>query len=208
MAIETSPRFLACLPFVLKEEGGYSNDAHDPGGMTMEGIIQREYDRYRSAHNLPHQWVKNISTDEMHDIYFGEYWLPHCPVLPAGLDLSFFDLCVNGGPMRATHTLQVALGIHADGQWGPQTAGAVKTIKDIEIAIRAYSTERERFYRSLTNFKYFGRDWIGRTERCEVASVKMADSLDKALDDFTNNPPKPIMTSLDADGPAPIWKKP
>ena len=43
------PRFLACLPFTLKEEGGYSNDAHDPGGKTMEGIIQREYDRYRSS---------------------------------------------------------------------------------------------------------------------------------------------------------------
>ena len=22
-----SPRFLACMPFILKEEGGYSNDA-------------------------------------------------------------------------------------------------------------------------------------------------------------------------------------
>jgi lysozyme family protein len=26
------------------EEGGYFNDAHDPGGMTMEDIIQKEYD--------------------------------------------------------------------------------------------------------------------------------------------------------------------
>ena len=27
-----SPRFLACLPFVLKEEGGYSNTPGDHGG--------------------------------------------------------------------------------------------------------------------------------------------------------------------------------
>lgn len=173
MPIETSPRFLACLPFVLKEEGGYSNDAHDPGGMTMKGIIQREYDRYRSAHGLPHQWVHNISDDELHDIYFGEYWLPHCPDLPPGLDLSNFDLCVNGGPMRSTVTLQRALGIHDDGQWGPQTAAAVARIGDVKLVIKAFASERERFYRSLSTFKYFGKGWTGRTYRCEAASLAM-----------------------------------
>lgn len=174
MTIETSPQFLACLPFVLKEEGGYSNDAHDSGGMTMEGIIQREYDRYRSAHGQPHQWVKNISPDEMHDIYFGEYWLPHCPDLLAGLDLTYFDLCVNGGPMRAAVTLQRALGIHDDGQWGPQTSAAVVGIQDVTTVIQSYAAQRERFYRSLSTFRYFGTDWIGRTHRCAAASIAMA----------------------------------
>jgi lysozyme family protein len=174
MAIETSPRFLACLPFVLKEEGGYSNDAYDPGGMTMEGIIQREYDRYRSAHGQPHQWVKNISEDEMHDIYFGEYWLPHCPSLPPGLDLSYFDLCVNGGPMRATVTLQRALGIRDDGQWGPETSTKVANIADVTSIIQNFAAARERFYRSLSTFRYFGVGWIGRTHRCAAASIAMA----------------------------------
>lgn len=174
MAIETSPRFLACLPFTLKEEGGYSDDPHDPGGKTMEGIIQREYDRYRSAHGLPLQWVKLISNDEMQDIYFGEYWLPHCPDLPAGLDLSFFDLCVNGGPFRAIVTLQRAMGIPDDGQWGPFTAGAAKGIDSVSATIRRYAAERERFYRSLKTFVYFGKGWIGRTERCLAASLAMA----------------------------------
>jgi len=173
MTIETSPRFLACLPFVLKEEGGYSNDIHDPGGMTMRGIIQREYDRYRSAHGLQHQWVKNISEDELLDIYFGEYWLPHCPSLQPGLDLMYFDLCVNGGPMRATVTLQRALGLSDDGQWGPQTAASAQDISHPTLIIQRYAHERERFYRSLSTFKYFGEDWIGRTQRCEDASIAM-----------------------------------
>src|ERR1700728_3806781 len=114
----TSPRFLACMPFVLKEEGGYSNDAHDSGGMTMHGIIQREYDRYRKSKGLPLQWVKNISVDEQNEIYWTEYWLPHCPDLPPGLDLSFFNIAVNGGPTRATHLLQRALGVGDDGICG------------------------------------------------------------------------------------------
>lgn len=175
MMIETSPRFLACLPFTLQEEGGYSNDAHDPGGMTMKGIIQREYDAYRSAHNQPHQWVKNISDDELHDIYFSSYWLPHCPSLPVGLDLSYFDLCVNGGPLRATVELQRALEIVDDGQWGPLTTLAVTgAAHDIISAIKNYAIQREKFYRSLSTFKYFGSDWVGRTHRCESASITMA----------------------------------
>jgi lysozyme family protein len=176
MAIETSPQFLVCLPFVLEEEGGYSNDAHDPGGMTMKGIIQREYDRYRSAHGLPHQWVKHISDDEVHDIYFGEYWLPHCPSLTAGVDLSYFDLCVNGGPMRATVTLQRAIGIHDDGQWGPKTVDAVAHIGDPVLVIQNFAAVRERFYRSLSTFRYFGAGWLSRTHRCAYKAISMARS--------------------------------
>jgi Glycosyl hydrolase 108 len=50
---------LAAIPdlhsYTLAEEGGDSNDAHDPGGRTHKGIIQREYDRYRRQKGLPLQ---------------------------------------------------------------------------------------------------------------------------------------------------------
>lgn len=175
MPIQTSPRFLACMPFVLTEEGGYSNDAHDSGGMTMHGIIQREYDRYRTSKGLPHQWVKNISIDEQNDIYFNEYWLPHCPALAPGLDLSFFNIAVNGGPGEATRLLQQALGIHIDGVWGGETDRAVAAIKrdDVPTLIKAFAADEENWYRHLSKFQYFGKDWIGRAERCAAASLKM-----------------------------------
>lgn len=173
MVIQTSPRFLACLPFTLKEEGGYSNDAHDPGGKTMEGITQREYDSYRRSCHQPLQWVKLISDDEMHDIYFNQYWLPHCPALPIGLDLSFFDLCVNGGPLRAIVTLQRALSIHDDGQWGPETTTEVDQIESVIRIIQGYAMYRERFYRGLPTFRYFGKDWTNRTNNIQMASAKM-----------------------------------
>jgi len=35
--ITTSPQFEVCLPFVLKEEGGYSNTPGDHGGATNFG---------------------------------------------------------------------------------------------------------------------------------------------------------------------------
>lgn len=191
--IGTDPDFEKCLPDTLVQEGGYSNDPHDPGGMTMYGIIQREYDAKRRAWGLPTQWVKNISADEYRTIYYTDYWLPYCPKLPAGLDLEFFDLAVNGGPHRAIITLQRVLGIAADGQWGPITDEAVKTLiaaGNIPKAVVDYKVQREAFYRSLGTFRYFGTDWIRRSEEIE----KQAEGLEKALD-AAAKPIPPIMTT-------------
>lgn len=174
--IQTSPRFLACMPFILKEEGGYSNDKHDSGGMTMHGIIQREYDRYRTSKGLPHQWVKQISEEEYNEIYWTQYWLPHCPYLPVGLDLSYFNIAVNAGPSEATRLLQEALTIHIDGVWGVQTTKAVLAIQPIDVAeaIMSFAMDEENWYKHLSKFQYFGNDWIGRATRCEALSLTMA----------------------------------
>lgn len=193
----TDKQFEKCLPDILVQEGGYSNDPHDPGGMTMYGIIQREYDADRTAWGLPTQWVKNISPEEYRTIYYTKYWLPYCPKLEAGLDLEFFDLAVNGGPHRAIITLQRVLNITDDGQWGPETDEAVTTLiaaGNIPLAIQEYKIQREAFYRSLGTFKYFGTDWIRRSEQIEKQAEAMeGDTVDKALDDFTNHPPASIM---------------
>ncbi len=175
--METSPQFLACMPFILQEEGGYSNDAHDSGGMTMHGIIQREYDKYRKSKGLPMQWVKKISVDEQNEIYWTEYWLPWCPSLPAGLDLSFFNIAVNGGPSEATRLLQQALGITIDGDYGGETERAVAAIlpehDTISRLIRSFDADEENWYRHLSKFQYFGKDWIGRAQRCRDKSLTM-----------------------------------
>jgi lysozyme family protein len=160
----SDPAFERCLPDTLKEEGGYSNDAHDPGGMTMEGIIQREYDKWRRAQGLPTQWVKKISQDEVRTIYHDEYWLPFCPKLPAGLDLCLFDTNVNNGVHAGMVLLQRALHIADDGMWGPQTAQEVAeiTAEEVTALVRSYYSLRASYYRSLRNFQYFGKDWLRR----------------------------------------------
>jgi lysozyme family protein len=172
-------RFEVCLPDTLVQEGGYSNDAHDPGGMTMKGIIQREYDAKRRQWGLPTQWVRKISDDEMRTIYYTDYWLPYCPHLPAGLDLEFFDLDVNGGPHRAVVTLQRALLITDDGMFGPATQAAVDTVVSkgqdaILSLIESFKAQREAFYRALATFRYFGTDWIRRSEEIAKQGEAMA----------------------------------
>lgn len=167
-------KFERCLPDTLKQEGGFSNDKHDPGGATMDGIIQREYDSFRRRNDLPLQSVRHISGDEMRTIYFNEYWLPHCPVLVPGLDLSFFDQAVNEGQHEAVILLQRSLAIHADGVWGAQTDDAVIGAERIpRQLIINYSNHRANFYRGLKNFRFFGADWLRRTNEIEAQSLAM-----------------------------------
>jgi lysozyme family protein len=172
------PQFESCLPDTEAQEGGYSNDAHDPGGMTMEGIIQREYDLKRRQWGLPTRWVKQISKDEERTIYYTDYWLPYCPQLPAGLNLEFFDLDVNGGGHRAVVTLQRVLRVTADGTFGPETLSAMHLAEaggpaSVDSVIKEFCSNREAFYESLTTFRYFGKDWIRRSAEIEKEAEGM-----------------------------------
>lgn len=210
----TDKQFEKCLPLTEIQEGpvpwvsgaaptkDFSNDEHDPGGATEEGIIQNEYNRYRRQWGLPIQSDKLMSKDEERTIYYVGYWLPHCPAIADGLDLEFFDLNVNGGETRAVKTLQSTLGFtgsDVDGLWGPKTDQAVKDLGasgDVEAAIEVYAAKREAFYKSLSTYRYFGADWSRRTTEIEKeAETLEAESpgLKDALDDFTNHPPASIM---------------
>lgn len=166
-------RFPICLPYILKEEGGNSDDPHDPGGRTHEGIIQREYDAYRKSKGEPTQDVYAASDAEVGDIYQSQYWLPYCPQMPPGVDLCYFDMAVNGGPVEATKLLQRALGVADDGHIGLITLGAVQAANPIRL-VGAFSDQRTAFYRSLRTFKYFGKGWLARVQTIEQAALKMA----------------------------------
>lgn len=179
--------FERCLPFTLKEEGpvpsdlrnakNYSNDAHDAGGMTMDGIIQREYDKWRIAQGLPTRWVRNIDPAEVRTIYRAEYWMPWCPKVPAGLDLCVFDTNVNNGVHTGIVLLQRALGVTSDGIFGSQTnlaCAALKTdAKSLQIAIGKYYAARRSYYMALRDFRYFGTDWLRRDLNIEREAFAM-----------------------------------
>lgn len=171
--------FERCLPDTLKEEGGYSNDKHDRGGATMEGVTQREYDRWRIARALPTRWVEKIGNDEVRTIYHDDYWLPHCPKLPAGLDLCVFDTNVNNGVHPGVILLQRALGgVTVDGIFGDETAAAILRLKvdakALHLAIARFYRVRRAYYLSLNDARYFARDWLHRDLDIEREAFAMA----------------------------------
>jgi len=181
-------RFAACLPLILRQEQkvfgdwsnpkNFDNDRHDPGGKTMNGIIQREYDTYRKAKGETPRDVRKITQDEGTEIYYRGYWIPYCDWIPPGLDLSFFNASVNAGTHEAIKVLQGALEIPVDGEWGPQTEGAMKNLgntnsEQISAVIARFAERMEAFYRSLNTFQYFGANWIRRTVTIQAQSRNM-----------------------------------
>jgi lysozyme family protein len=177
-------RFDVCLPYTLAQECPYPDDwsnpenfsdnAHDPGGETMCGIIQREYDAFRKQHGLEPRDVRFITRQEGLEIYETNYWLSHSPDLPPGLDLSFFDASVNEGSTESVRMLQYALGIQDDGEWGPETAAAVAAIKDPSAIVQAFTARRCAVYREMRGFPYFGTDWLRRSDEIGATALKMA----------------------------------
>jgi hypothetical protein len=98
----TAENFQVCLAFALKYEGGRSNDPRDPGGRTMEGVMQATYDAYRVKKGVGRADVYTISAAERDEIYRKEYWdLIKGDGLRSGEDLCVFDFAVNSGVARA-----------------------------------------------------------------------------------------------------------
>jgi len=115
-----SDSFSQALEFALRWEGGCSNHPADKGGETNFGITHSVYDAYRKTHRLSVQSVRKITPSEVRDIYQKRYWTSAgCDLLGEGLALCHFDWAVNAGVNRAVKTLQLVVGVNADGVVGP-----------------------------------------------------------------------------------------
>ena len=187
----TSARFLACIPLSLIQEcpdptnwsspANFSNDVNDPGGATQCGITQETYDQYRLFKGQAMQSVQQSTQAEGYDIYYNDYWLPHCPLLPVGLDLCEFDANVNQGVGEGIRILQVALSVPDDGIWGPITQAAVSNITNVVTVIEKFTSRREAVYQQTRNFNYFGTDWMRRAEEIGAAAERAGVIQVKAL---------------------------
>lgn len=168
----TAANYPRCLANTLVHEGGWSNHPRDPGGPTMRGIIQREYDKYRDRKNLPRQSVRYIAEAELQEIYAGNYWRPmRGDLWPKGPDQIVFDIAVNSGTGRAPKIMAAAIGVPVQNVTSLATLAA-KSADKIGIVKRACA-KRAGFYRSLATFDAFGRGWLRRNAYMEAVGVKM-----------------------------------
>jgi len=176
----TAQRFLYCLKHVLRMEGGYSNDPHDPGGPTNKGITLSTFAAHlgRDVTDATRSdliaRLKDIPSDVVSDIYDTRYWQPsRASEMPGGVDLMHFDAAVNHGVTGAARLLQQATGVNVDGEIGPITMAGVRRAKPQDL-IRAYADERTRRYRALPHFWRFGRGWLNRVKATRAASLSLA----------------------------------
>lgn len=170
-----------CLQFILEKEGGHSNHKADNGGETnfgiadkRDGVADGKTDVNGDGH--PDVKLKDLTAQQAGEIYWREYWLKsRCDRLPVGVDLCVFDTAVNCGVRRAAKFLQQALEFaeeKCDGKIGPLTISAAELGDAAEIIARI-ATIRRDYYRSLTDFKTFGKGWLNRADACEKLSLEL-----------------------------------
>lgn len=171
-------RFRACLPRILKHEGGYVDHPDDPGGATNLGVTLATARAYKldmdGDGDVDKADVKALKPADVAAVYHRGYWLASsADICPDGLDYIVFDCAVNQGVGRAVRWLQQVAGVTADGMIGPKSVAAIKALNPAK-AVKAYSALREAHYRSLPTFKTFGKGWMRRLLDVSVQALTEA----------------------------------
>ena len=164
--------FQKSLALMLAHEGGFSNDPHDPGGMTNLGVTRRAWEAY-VGRQVDEAEMRALTPEIVAPFYKARYWNPcKCDQLPLGIDYAVFDFAVNAGASRASKTMQSALGTAADGVVGPATIG-VAVNADPDHFLEKFSAAKEQFYRNLPTFEHFGKGWLRRVSEVKQTAEGM-----------------------------------
>lgn len=138
---------------LISNEGGYVNNAVDPGGETQWGISKRSY---------PNLDIKALTREGARKIYYDDFWQrAHMDEYDGAVAFQVFDIAVNSGIGTAVKLLQRAAGVADDGDIGPVTIAAVKA-KSTTDMLMLLVAERLDFWRKLPTWLTFGKGWAGR----------------------------------------------
>ncbi|MDR3520446.1 MAG: glycosyl hydrolase 108 family protein [Acidocella sp.] len=157
--------FARCFAFTLGAEGGYSDNAGDPGNWTGGAVGRGELKGTKfgvSASAYPHLDIINLTEPQAEDIYRRDYWATlQGDELPLPIAIVAFDAAVNAGPRRAVNWLQLAAGQPADGVLGPATLAALRR-GDALLLAREALVRRLEFSTQLSTWPSFGLGWSRR----------------------------------------------
>ena len=157
--------FTDALDVVLREEGGFSNDPQDSGGMTNLGVTARNWAAY-TGRPATEAIMRGLRRVDVQPFYKAWYWdKVSGDQLPIALGLVAFDFAVNEGTATAVKLLQGVCGAPRDGKIGPNTLRALQAyITGIGLPklITRYCDAQRDHYRELPNFLRFGQGWLNR----------------------------------------------
>ncbi|MDE8345616.1 MAG: glycosyl hydrolase 108 family protein [Acidocella sp.] len=157
--------FSRCLAFTLNAEGGYTDNAADPGNWTGGEVGRGALHGTKfgiSAAAYPNLDIAALTLPDAAAIYRRDYWTPvQGDALLLPLAMVAFDAAVNAGPRRAAMWLQQAAGQIADGILGPASLAALNTGNPQALAQEAL-VRRLMFYTNLPGWPHFGLGWLRR----------------------------------------------
>ena len=144
-------RFDKYAPILKKIEGGYSDRADDLGGPTMQGITLKTFRAYFGADKTKED-LQNI-TDAQWSQIMRKYW-DECKadmIKNQSLANLVVDWNINSG-ISGRKGVQEALGLVADGIFGPKTLGALNEGKAV-IPFYFIKVARMQFFKGLADKK-------------------------------------------------------
>ena len=162
-------RFEKIFDYLLKVEGGYSNNKNDKGGKTKYGIIEEEAREFGYKGDM-----QDLTIDFAKNIYLKKYYLGNKldKVVNDKVALSICDWAVNSG-RNGTKNVQVALNqingsdLVVDGIIGNKTLEALNSV-DSEKFLEVYHNLQRIYYKKKVEAdntqKRFFDGWINRVE--------------------------------------------
>ncbi|WP_394177847.1 holin-associated N-acetylmuramidase [Yoonia maritima] len=160
---------------IVAREGGYVNDADDPGGATKYGVTVHTLRRLgidlTGDDQVTEADVRVLTRTHAVSIFVEHYFrAPKIDKLPEAIQASVFDMYVNAGA-NAVRILQRLLNdmrieVSVDGVIGPQTILA--TSRAIEAApdhlVDAYGIARRNYYYDLAGRRPASRKYARRRD--------------------------------------------
>lgn len=166
--------YAGALARQLAHEGGYTNDAADPGGPTNFGITITDYRNYVKP-NATAVDVRAMKLDEAKAIYRNKYWAAQrCDELPAGVDYAVFDYGVNSGIGRSGKVLRRCLKLADNTSAVNDAVIAAAASANAKPLIVAICDERLRFLQSLKTWEAFGKGWDARVAEVKAYALQLA----------------------------------
>lgn len=154
--------------YVLKDEGGLTNDPADDMGITKYGVTKADLPEGATDED-----IRNLSVERAKTIFRRRYWSPlKCSELPPPIAYIVFDAGLLHGIYRSAIWLQKAVGVKMDGQIGPKTLAAVAAAKP-QIVIESITASRMDRAKNHPDYGRFGRGWINRITRVKTRALKL-----------------------------------
>lgn len=179
----------ACFAIVFHNEGGYTDNAKDPGNWTGnrvgEGVLVGTNMGISAptlmavlGHIPSPEEMKALTPEAATSIYAKNYYPAWCDHIPLALAICAVDAGVMSGPGRAAKWLQKALGVPVDGAIGQVSIGRANSC-DLEETVHAFTDARIAFLKSLPTWPMFGNGWNTRciyTEDAAIAAIPMGET--------------------------------
>lgn len=181
-----SDQFDAAFEVLIGHEGGFTDNAKDPGNWTGGKVGKGRLAGTKfgiSAASFPTLDIMALTLDQAKAIYRASYWTPaRCDQLPMPAALIMFDAAVNNGRGNAIKFLQQATGATADGLIGTATLAALSKALGNGSPERATAlaaemlARRMHFMASLSTWPTFGLGWARRLCTLPFQGARLASA--------------------------------